>query len=367
VNRRAPLPVAALLLGASLLSCGGAPRPRGPAPEQPLAGDPGPGQPLPQDPAFFPQAMRELVQALGAYARVRNPRFLVVPQNGLGLLTEDGTPEGGPVEAYLRGIDGVGQEELYYGFPRDDRPTPPEETDYLLGFLRGARTQGKRVLIIDYCRSPDAVADSRRRASAQGFLSFAAPRRELDLIPPFSGPASEHGEGEVLSLDTAKNFLYLINSGRFGSARAFVDAVAGTDYDLLVVDAFVEDGERGPRWLTATEVHTLQRKPSGARRLVLAYLSVGEAESYRYYWRRQWDRFADGTPDQDAPPWLERENPRWPGNYKVRYWDPRWQAILFGQADAYLDGILARGYDGVYLDLVDAYLYYQERLQAIQD
>jgi len=311
--------------------------------------------------------MRELILELAAYARRTAPGFVVVPQNGLGLLTDDGTPDGRIVDAYLQAIDGVGQEELFYGYPRDNQPTTAQDTAYLLRFLRRARERDRTVLVIDYCRSPQAVADSYRRSAAEGFLAFAAPRRELDVIPPDTHPVPGLNDADIRSLSRARNFLYLINPGSFRGLRPYLDAVAGTGYDLVVVDAFGHDRERGYRWLSGAEVRSLQRKPSGARRLVLAYFSIGEAETYRYYWRREWDRRGDGSPDPDAPQWLESENPQWPGNYKVRYWDPEWKAILFGDAGAYLDGILARGYDGVYLDLVDAYLYFQERLGTIQD
>jgi cysteinyl-tRNA synthetase len=307
--------------------------------------------------------MRELVQDLSAYARRIEPGFIVVPQNGLGLLTEDGTPEGAVVEPYLRSVDGVGQEELFYGYPRFGQPTPPDSTRYLLEFLRLARERGKTVLIIDYCRRPETVADSYRRSAGEGFLSFAAPHRELDAIP--SHPRPGMNPDDVLQLSRARNFLYLINPGSFASPRLFLKALGATGYDLLVVDAFVASERGGSRWLTAAEVGSLQRKPSGGKRLVLAYLSIGEAESYRYYWRREWDRLGDGVPDTAGPPWLEGENPQWRGNYKVRYWDPGWRSILYGGSEAYLDGILARGFDGVYLDLVDAYLYFEAQLQSI--
>jgi cysteinyl-tRNA synthetase len=84
-------------------------------------------------------------------------------------------------------------------------------------------------------------------------------------------------------------------------------------------------------------------KADGGARLVLCYLSVGEAETYRFYWRSEWET---------APPdWHLGENPQWPDNYAVRYWDPDWQGIVF----AYLERILDAGFDGVYLDRVDAY------------
>jgi cysteinyl-tRNA synthetase len=348
--RRAVLP--GVLLGVQLgvlAACTGAGEAREPE-----------GSRLPAGSGFYRQAMRELVQGLGAYARDLRPGFILVPQNGLGLLTRDGTPDGEPAAAYLGAIDAVGQEELFYGYPRYGQPTPPESTRHLLGFLRLAQREGKTVLVIDYCRRKEAVGDSARRSAAEGFLSFQAPRRELDVVPRGPAPAG----GEIESLDQARSFLYLINPGRFADAASFVRALGATSHDVLVVDAFVPVEEGGSRWLTAAEVRALQRKPSGERRLVLAYLSVGEAESYRYYWQEGWDRLADGVPDRGAPSWLQRANPRWPGNYKVRYWDSRWQAILFGGEGAYLDGILARGFDGVYLDLVDAYLYFEERSGA---
>ena len=50
-----------------------------------------------------------------------------------------------------------------------------------------------------------------------------------------------------------------------------------------------------------------------------------------------------------------------PDNYKVRYWDPAWQAILFGTpGEAYLDRILAQGFDGIYLDIIDAFYFWSE-------
>ncbi len=87
--------------------------------------------------------------------------------------------------------------------------------------------------------------------------------------------------------------------------------------------------------------------------LVIAYMSIGEAEDYRYYWQSDWK---PGEPD-----WLDSVNPDWEGNFKVRYWDPEWQSVVFGGKNAYLDRILAAGFDGVYLDIIDAYEFFTER------
>lgn len=81
--------------------------------------------------------------------------------------------------------------------------------------------------------------------------------------------------------------------------------------------------------------------------------SLGEAESYRWYWRFSWGA--------DPPPRLGPENPDCPGDYRARYGDPAWQAILF----RYLDQVMVQDFDGVYLDTVGTYEYWQNHLMAL--
>jgi cysteinyl-tRNA synthetase len=134
--------------------------------------------------------------------------------------------------------------------------------------------------------------------------------------------------------------------------RIDLKALGETKFDLVIMD-YSRDGSDAERF-TAGEIAALKDSPGGPK-TVLSYMSIGEAEDYRWYWQRSWDRDRDGRPDAGAPPWLGRSNPDWPGNYKVRYWDPAWQQIVYD----YVDKILAAGYDGVYLDIVDAYEYWQ--------
>jgi cysteinyl-tRNA synthetase len=87
-------------------------------------------------------------------------------------------------------------------------------------------------------------------------------------------------------------------------------------------------------------------------------MSIGEAENYRWYWQNDWTVTYNGQPGPHAPAWLGPENPAWPGDYKVKYWRPGWQKIIYGSPNSYLDKLLATGYDGVYLDVVDAFQYW---------
>jgi cysteinyl-tRNA synthetase len=230
----------------------------------------------------------------------------------------------------------------------------------MLPYLKLAAENDLTVMVIDYCRQREKIDDSYRRSREQGFISFAAPRRDLTVIPRYPDPVFGEHAGSVRSLEEARNFLFLINPEAFPERVRFLSALRRTSYDLIVIDAFV-DGPRGPEWLDPEEVRSLKSKPGGGERLVICYLSIGEAETYRYYWEADWDRNRDGQPDAGAPSWLAEENPAWRGNYKVRYWDPGWQTILYGEADSYLDRILARGFDGIYLDIIDAFEYFEQQ------
>ncbi|HWV22214.1 MAG TPA: MJ1477/TM1410 family putative glycoside hydrolase [Devosia sp.] len=136
-----------------------------------------------------------------------------------------------------------------------------------------------------------------------------------------------------------------VRSWGYQLQRVDPDLVADAPYDLMVID-YARDGS-ATQVFSRSEIMAMKRKPDGSSRIVLAYLSIGEAEDYRFYWNRSW---------QVSPPaWLGKENPDWPGNYAVRYWDPAWQSVILGTPQAYLDNIIAAGFDGVYLDRIDAF------------
>jgi cysteinyl-tRNA synthetase len=102
------------------------------------------------------------------------------------------------------------------------------------------------------------------------------------------------------------------------------------------------------------EINLMKKKPDGSPRIVLAYLSIGEAEDYRFYWKNKLKK--------NPPSWLQEENSDWPGNYKVHYWNPSWQQIIFGKPTAYLDQLIDMEFDGVYLDIIDGFEYYQDSI-----
>lgn len=302
----------------------------------------------------YRQEMRQFVQEISVYARSIDPDFFVIPQNGQELLVLGDDISSEVDQPYLASIDGIGREDLFYGFAEDDLATDPAITTQWLGYLKLARQNGLSILVIDYCFSPEKMDDSYGRNQELGFLSFAADRRELDNIPSYPAHPFTENDAPVKSLDQARNFLYLINPAHYSTKEEFIQAVTSTNYDLLVMDLYL-----GAEAFTRDEIEQLRRKANGGSRLVLCYLSIGEAEDYRLYWKQAWK--------EQPPAWLMEENRNWAGNYRVQYWNEEWKALITGSPDSYLGKILEAGFDGVYLDLIDAFWTFEDEQNALNE
>ena len=97
------------------------------------------------------------------------------------------------------------------------------------------------------------------------------------------------------------------------------------------------------------------------KRLVLAYVNIGQAESYRTYWRKSWKK--PTTTERGTPDFILSVDPEgWKDNFPVAYWDPRWQAIVAPgrtsvahSESSLLAHAMADGFDGIYMDWVGGY------------
>ena len=154
-----------------------------------------------------------------------------------------------------------------------------------------------------------------------------------------SGPENERPDWANIS-----SWVYQLQPSGSQTRESFISDLAGTNFQVVVMD-YSFDGTADEEF-TADEIDEI--KSSG--KIVLCYISIGEAEDYRWYWDPDWET--------DPPDWLGPENPDWPGNYLVRYWDPQWQAIIF----QYLGKLESQGFDGFYLDKVDSYEDYEDSL-----
>ncbi len=118
--------------------------------------------------------------------------------------------------------------------------------------------------------------------------------------------------------------------------------ITSSHADVVVVDA--DYGGAASRFKT---------KPGGGRRAALAYLSVGEAEKWRSYWK--------SCCVSSRPSWLTSTTQGWAENYAVKFWEPGWKAIVRQRVSE----IFAKGYDGVYLDRIDTFYKMGTRAQMI--
>ncbi len=161
----------------------------------------------------------------------------------------------------------------------------------------------------------------------------------LALSACTSGAVSSTSSPQVASANAGEGG-FKLNRWALKLTRINVGQIARSDTDLVIVDA---DG------VSAAELARLKRRPDGGRRVVLGYLNIGEAETFRSYWRPAWNR--------NRPDWMGKPNKNWPGHYFVEYWSPEWQSITARGVDR----IAAKGFDGVFLDSVDKYLVWPER------
>jgi cysteinyl-tRNA synthetase len=137
---------------------------------------------------------------------------------------------------------------------------------------------------------------------------------------------------------SVQDFLYQLQ-------HADPDRVGETAFDLAVVTLATAG--------SSPDVIPALKNSSGGPKIILCYMSIGQSETYRWYWNPDWIK--------NPPDWLDVPDGVWAGDHWVRYWLPGWQEIIYGKPGSYLDQILALGFDGVYLDRVDAYWYYQDQ------
>lgn len=186
-----------------------------------------------------------------------------------------------------------------------------------------------------------------------GVRLLAACALAIALMPAWGLPAEAQTASARSGLAHAKSWGYQLQ-------RADLEKLRASPYDVLVID-YSRDGT-DDKALTAAQVQRLKTKPDGTRRYVLSYLSVGEAEDYRYYWKWYWGGtwYTEWIGWLMAPSWRGPVNREWRGNYAVRYWNDDWQRLVLGagsdaaETDSYLGRILKAGFDGVYLDKIDS-------------
>ena len=303
----------------------------------------------------YREKMRQFVQSISEYGRRIKPNFIVIAKNGLDLLIKrdisDETKQS-PARTYMRAIDGVMQEGMFFADVRGDRPfgsPPPFEIQNEMLFLADyAKNNGLKVMALDFGKGNKAVDEAQKLSDEHGFLSLLSDvsSSNINKLPTYPSRPPHENPKSILSLSMIQNYATIRNSASYGLQSQFALKMHGTNYDALLVEVF-----HGRTPLTRQAVETLKYKKIGARRIVLAYMNVGHAASYHYYWNTNWAK--------DAPGWLNDPVSNDPDHYNVKFWQKGWQDIISGNPNSYLYGIISQGFDGVVLDGVDSYKFYE--------
>jgi len=149
-----------------------------------------------------------------------------------------------------------------------------------------------------------------------------------------------------------------------------IDTLAASRYDMLVIEPTRTDWSSDDRYFDAkTAVSQLKSSPASDnthRKLVIAYIDIGEAEDWRWYWTWSTDWDCTGAKPADWPDYILTCDPDgWTGNYPVAYWEDAWKdIIIYGQNTgthpdrdytSVIDEVINDGFDGIYLDWVEAF------------
>ena len=152
-----------------------------------------------------------------------------------------------------------------------------------------------------------------------------------------------------------------------------VDALRNSTYDMLVIEPTRTDTGSSD-FDTAAAVTSLKNSKTHDgvhRKLVIAYVDIGEAEDWRWYWtwskESEDDQIDASVPlPEDWPDYiLARDPDGWTGNYPVAYWNPQWKDIVIHGLNttgdpsrnytSAVDELIKDGFDGIYLDWVEGF------------
>lgn len=285
--------------------------------------------------SFYRTSMRELIQEL---RRNTTRDKILITQNGNELYFRDGKLD----DTLFSLTQGSTQEDLYYGEKFIlSRKTSRKEQKRMLTYLLPLRKAGKVIFSINYGRGKTIRNSLKKELKKSTFLG--------ELLPSFEAkelyePLEKFHKEDVSSLEKAKNFLCLLNPESYKSLEEYYSALQESSYDVLLIEV-----SWNGIFFSKEQIESLKRKAIGGKRLVIAYFSIGEAEDYRNYWKKEWDR--------EKPHWILEENPNWKGNYLVKYWSWEWKKIL-KEYQKKLDEI---GVEGYLLDTVDSFYYFEEK------
>jgi cysteinyl-tRNA synthetase len=279
--------------------------------------------------------MQQFVINIANYARNFNQNFIIIPQNGVELAFNNQDPNDGINDLYVSTVSGFGVEEVFYnGVYNPD--------NYRIDLLKSL-PENKPVLISEYVKNDNDIYNAFNKVNTNGWLCFVRKSNNYyyEYIPD---TIFNENSNDITTLLQAKNYLYLINNNQYANKQEMLNAIAATNFDVVLIDLFFNETA-----FTKSEIESLKTKANGGKRLVISYINIGAAENWRYYWKDNWKLH--------HPNWLKKKYDGYEDEFWVKFWKKEWQDIIYGNDNSYIKRIIDAGFDGAYLDNVEAYYF----------
>ena len=152
-----------------------------------------------------------------------------------------------------------------------------------------------------------------------------------------------------IRLSDVRSFAYLIQNV---DTDTNLQELRQSHYDMYILEPCVTEKGNSEFMISSliTDIRNFNRTFHDKNPLILAYVDIGQAEDWRWYWRQGWK--------PGRPEWIVTVDPDdWEGCYPVAYWHPDWEDIVIYKTKgmSHLEVALQNGFDGIYMDWVDAF------------
>lgn len=321
--------------------------------------------------AYIPnyrELMRDLIAALGHFAKENRPGFQVVLDGGQTLLTRG---------EWENDLDDLHRAEMAGAKTDDEKfllklfsPEHPVEagtpnrrliqtingiltTNQVCGGAKGKlpekikniiKEHGLFIIDVEHCADEKEKNAALAKLAKEKIPAHADTDKKghLDQLNPDRIPFLENPEN-IDSVLKVRNILMMTNTRGFTDKDIWLETLENTNYDMLIIEPFFKSSVP----LTKDEVKRLKSKKIGTGRLVYAVLNVAVAEDTRLYWEKGWKL--------REPAWLRFPSKTNPAGIIADYWNPAWKRIV----GIYFKSIMDLGFDGVVLQGVDEHKTYE--------
>jgi cysteinyl-tRNA synthetase len=130
------------------------------------------------------------------------------------------------------------------------------------------------------------------------------------------------------------------------------EQLVGTHFDLYVLETVTTEKGKEDFEIAqlVQDIRQYNIQTRNINPIILAYVDIGQAEDWRWYWQEGWQ--------PGNPAWIVGEDPNgWAGDYPVAYWDSAWEEIAIDgyQGQSLVQATVDAGFDGIYMDWVEAF------------